>query len=168
MRLFVAIQFSPAVRASLLDAISALRQQGAGRFTHAENLHLTLAFIGETENLAGAEAALDAACAGGPVSLTVGGVGHFGDLWWAGIRENAELAALALGVQRALRAQGFHIEKRPWKPHVTLARQWRGPRPILTVREVSMRAERVSLMKSERIHGKLIYTEVYSVRLGAG
>ncbi|WP_298019389.1 RNA 2',3'-cyclic phosphodiesterase [uncultured Dysosmobacter sp.] len=165
MRLFAAIRFSPAVRASLLEAAAALQRQGAGRFTRPENFHLTLAFIGETEKLAEAKAALEAACTGGPVSLTVGGLGHFGDLWWTGIRENPRLAALALGVQQALRDQGFSVEKRPWKPHVTLVRQWRGPCPRLTVREVSMRAERVSLMKSERIHGKLTYTEIYSVRL---
>lgn len=165
MRLFVAIQFSPAVRSALLEAVDALRRQGDGNFTRPENLHLTLAFIGETEDLAGAKAALDASCAGGPVSLTIGGLGRFGDLWWTGVRENPRLEALAQTVQQALRARGFPIEKRAWKPHVTLVRQWRGPRPVLTVRETSMRAERVSLMKSERVRGKLTYTEIYSVRL---
>ena len=53
MRLFVAIQFSPAVRSTLLEAVETLRRQGSGRFTRPENLHLTLAFIGETEDLAG-------------------------------------------------------------------------------------------------------------------
>lgn len=165
MRLFVAIQFSPAVRSSLLEAIAALRQQGDGNFTRPENLHLTLAFIGETEDLAGAKAALDTSCTGGPVFLAVGGLGHFGDLWWTGIQADSRLESLARAVQQALRARGFSIEKRPWKPHVTLVRQWRGPHPRLTVREISMKAERVSLMKSERIHGKLTYTEIYSVRL---
>ena len=165
MRLFAAIQFSPAVKAALLEAVAALRHQGTGTFTRPENLHLTLAFIGETEDLPGAKAALEAACVGGPVSLTVGGLGHFNDLWWTGVRENPKLEKLALAVQRALREQGFSIEKRAWKPHVTLVRRWRGPRPSVTVRETSMRAERVSLMKSERVNGKLTYTEVYSVRL---
>lgn len=165
MRLFVAIQFSPAVRSALLEAVETLRRQGSGRFTRPENLHLTLAFIGETEDLAGVKAALDAACTGGPVSLTVGGLGHFGDLWWTGVREDPGLEALALRVQTALRAQGFPIEKRAWKPHVTLVRQWRGRRPILTVREASMRADRVSLMRSGRVHGKLTYTEICGVRL---
>ena len=165
MRLFAAIQFSPAVKSALLEAIAALRHQGTGTFTRPENLHLTLAFIGETEDLPGAKAALDAACAGGPVSLALGGLGHFNDLWWTGVRENPKLEKLALAVQRALREQGFSIEKRAWKPHVTLVRRWRGLRPSVTVRETSMRAERVSLMKSERVNGKLTYTEVYSVRL---
>ena len=67
MRLFVAIQFSPVVKTALLEAVSTLKRKGTGTFTRPENLHLTLAFIGETEDLPGAKAALDAVCA--PVSL---------------------------------------------------------------------------------------------------
>ena len=106
MRLFVAIRPSPAVRDVLLDAEAALRRRGRGTFTRPENLHLTLAFLGEAESAAPAQAALEAACTGGAVSLTVGGLGHFDDIWWAGVRENARLEALALGVQDALRQAG--------------------------------------------------------------
>ena len=165
MRLFVAVRFSPEVRAALLEAVSALRRRGGGTFTRPENLHLTLAFIGETADLTGAKAALDRACTGGPFSLTVGGLGRFGDLWWAGVRDGGKLAVLAKRVQDALRQEGFPIERRPWKPHVTLVRRWRGPDPDVGVREASMRVERVSLMKSERVDGKLVYTEVYGRRL---
>ena len=63
MRLFVAIRPSPAVRDVLLDAEAALRRQGRGTFTRPENLHLTLAFVGEAERAAPAQAALEAAFA---------------------------------------------------------------------------------------------------------
>ena len=165
MRLFVAVRFSPEVRAALLEAVSALRRRGGETFTRPENLHLTLAFIGETADLTGAKAALDRACTGGPFSLTVGGLGRFEDLWWAGIRDNERLEALALRVQNALRQAGFSVERRPWRPHITLVRRWRGPRPRLTVPDTSMRVERVSLMKSERVEGKLVYTELWAFRL---
>ena len=165
MRLFVAIRPSPAVRDVLLDAEAALRRQGRGTFTRPENLHLTLAFLGEAESAAPAQAALEAACTGGAVSLTVGGLGHFDDIWWAGVRENARLEALALGVQSALRQAGYPVERRPWRPHITLVRRWRGPRPRLTVPDTAMRVERVSLMKSERVEGKLVYTELWAFRL---
>ena len=165
MRLFVAIRFSPAVRAVLLHAMDALRRQGQGTFTRPENLHLTLAFLGEAESAAPAQAALEAACTGGAVSLTVGGLGHFDDIWWAGVRENARLEALALGVQDALRQAGYPVERRPWRPHITLVRRWRGPEPRLTVPDTAMQAERVSLMRSERVEGKLVYTEVSAFRL---
>ena len=165
MRLFVAIRFSPAVRAVLLDAMDALRRQGQGTFTRPENLHLTLAFLGEVEDPASVREALAAACTGGAFSLTVGGLGWFEDLWWAGVRDNERLEALALRAQDALRQAGFSVERRPWRPHITLVRRWRGPRPRLTVPDTSMRVERVSLMKSERVEGKLVYTELRAFRL---
>ena len=165
MRLFVAIRPSPAVRDVLLDAEAALRRQGRGTFTRPENLHLTLAFLGEAESAAPAQAALEAACTGGAVSLTVGGLGHFDDIWWAGVRENARLEALARGVQDALRQAGYPVERRPWRPHITLVRRWRGPEPRLTVPDTAMQAERVSLMRSEQVEGKLVYTEVSAFRL---
>ena len=165
MRLFAAIQFSPAVRSALGRAIVALRAQGGGTFTRPENLHLTLAFIGETDRVEDAKAALKRAAAGGGFRLTAEGLGRFDDLWWAGVRENAKLEALALGVQQSLRDAGFPIEKRPWKPHITLVRRWHGPKPQVTLSPTSMRAHKVSLMKSERIDGQLVYTEIYSVEL---
>ena len=57
MRLFLAIQLSPAVREALLTAQDALRRQGRGSFPPPENLHLTLAFLGEAEDPARARAA---------------------------------------------------------------------------------------------------------------
>ncbi len=165
MRVFVAIRFSPAVRAVLLDAVDALRRQGQGTFTRPENLHLTLAFLGEVEDPAPVREALAAVCTGGAFSLTVEGLGRFEDLWWAGVRDNERLEALALRVQNALRQAGFPIERRPWRPHITLVRRWRGPKPCLTVPDAPMRVERVSLMKSERVDGRLVYTELWDFRL---
>ena len=165
MRLFVAVRFSPAVRSALLDGISALRRQGKGTFTRPENLHLTLAFIGETANAALAKEVLEQLHTTKPFSMTVGGLGHFDDLWWTGIRENRELEALALSVQSALRQAGFAIEKRRWRPHVTLVRRWQGPRPTATVRETAMTVDRICLMESLRVDGRLVYKELYSRHL---
>ena len=61
MRLFLAIQLSPAVREALLTAQDALRRQGRGSFPPPENLHLTLAFLGEAEDPTRARAALSRA-----------------------------------------------------------------------------------------------------------
>lgn len=166
MRLFAAIRFSPAVEEALWAAVGDLRCRGAGTFTRRENLHLTLAFIGETDRLAEVKAALAALAGSGPVSLEAGGpLGRFGDLWWAGIRGGPALEALAGAAQTALRAAGFPIERRAWRPHVTLVRRWRGPVPETQVAPAAMTAERISLMRSDRVDGRLIYTEVFSVRL---
>ena len=79
--------------------------------------------------------------------------------------EETALEALAGAVQNTLRAAGFPIERRVWKPHVTLVRRWRGPVPETQVSPAAMTAERISLMRSDRVDGRLIYTEVFSVRL---
>lgn len=166
MRLFVAIRFSPAVEQALWAAVGDLRRQGDGTFTRRENLHLTLAFIGETDRLEEVKSALAPLTGSGPVCLEAGGpLGRFGDLWWAGIRGGPALAALASAVQTALRQAGFAIERRAWKPHVTLVRRWRGPTPRTQVAPAAMTADAVRLMRSDRVDGRLTYTEVYSVRL---
>ena len=166
MRLFAAVRFSPAVEGALRAAVEDLRRQGEGTFTRRENLHLTLAFIGETDRPEDAKAALASLAGSGPVRLEVGGpLGRFGDLWWAGVRAGPELEALAGAAQTALRQAGFPMERRAWKPHVTLVRRWRGPVPRTEVAPAAMTAERISLMRSDRVDGRLIYTEVFSVRL---
>ncbi len=165
MRLFVAVCCSSAVRNSLAKVIAALRHQGSGTFTRPENLHLTLAFIGETDRVDEAKAAVHRAAVGGSFSLTVEGIGCFGDLWWAGVREDTRLEQLALGVQQSLREADFPIEERSWWPHITLVRRWRGPRPQVDIPPVSMQVEAVSLMKSEQVEGKTVYMEIARISL---
>lgn len=162
MRLFLAIRFSPEIRQTLLDAVDRLRAQArSGSFTRPENLHLTLAFLGETNQTKEIRAAMEETCRG-PFSLTVGGFGHFGNLYWVGIERNPALSALAEQLQEALRQRGFPIERRPFRPHITVARELRADRPPeLSVPPTSMEVTRISLMKSERIGGTLTYTEIY-------
>ena len=116
MRLFVAIRFSPAVRAVLLDAMDALRRQGQGTFTRPENLHLTLAFLGEVEDPAPVREALAAACTGGAFSLTVGGLGRFEDLWWAGVRDNERLRPWPSGCKTPCGRRAFPSNGGPGGP----------------------------------------------------
>jgi len=169
MRLFVAVLFSPRVKEVLLGAIDSLRAQAvSGNFTRPENLHLTLAFIGESSDPDAAAQAVDAAAVP-PFSLAVSGFGRFGDLWWAGIEKNPALTGLAESLLENLCRRGFKVDKRPFKPHITLARQveLRGA-PKLCIPRTEMTVGRISLMKSERIRGNLTYTEIYGRELKPG
>ena len=160
MRLFFAIPLSPPVREALAAVQDGLRAQGRGAFPPPENLHLTLAFLGETEDLAGAVAAL-AAIRARPFSLSVGGpLGRFDDLWWAGVTAGPALEALALSLQADLRRRGFFLEDRPFQPHITLVRRWQDEPPQVTVPRVRMAVRRVSLLWSDQIGGSRIYTEL--------
>ena len=162
MRLFVAIHFSREVKNVLLSAIDELKAQTvSGKFTSPENLHLTLAFIGESDKVLAIRTAIDS-CAIPPFEMAVSGTGHFGNLYWVGIEFSQKLKALAESLQSELRISGFDIENREFKPHITLARQVETSSPVsLNIKRTAMTVSRISLMKSERIGGRLTYTEVY-------
>lgn len=58
MRLFVALQLEDRVKDALIQFIDSVRPHTQeGRFSHRENLHLTLSFIGETGKVAQAKRA---------------------------------------------------------------------------------------------------------------
>jgi len=166
MRLFVAINFSNEVKSVLLTAINELKAQAlSGNFTDSSNLHLTLAFIGESDKVSAIRGAIDR-CACPSFDMAVSGAGHFGNLYWVGIENNPKLKALAEKLQNDLRNGGFDIEDRAFKPHITIARQVEANKPIsMNVIRTAMTVSRISLMKSERINGKLTYTEVYGREL---
>ena len=62
-------------------------------------------------------------------------------------------------LRRALSDAGIPFDKKRFSPHITLARRAQG-HPALTVPEVSMRIDRLSLMRSERGKNGMIYTEI--------
>lgn len=99
MRLFVALQLEDRMKDTLIQQIEAVRPHTKeGRFSHRENFHLTLSFIGETGRVAQAKRALHRVQAE-PLVIATAGVGRFrrstGDILWEGVAENAQLEALA-------------------------------------------------------------------------
>lgn len=168
MRLFIAINFDKSFKEGLIKTREELRAQSVlGNFTSDENLHLTLAFIGETKNIQGAKNAVDRAFSSfGSFPITAEKAGRFSDLWWVGIKESKALFAVAENIQRELIASGFSIEKRKFKPHITIARQVVSKEKIfLNPPRLTMDVKRISLMQSSRVSGKLCYTEVYGKTL---
>lgn len=175
MRLFIAVNFSEPVKDRLTGWIQKLKEYGAGgNFSRRENLHLTLAFIGETDNVEKVRQAMDKVSAE-PFVLTVGGLGCFrrngGNICWAGVEKNDTLLSVHSQLCSALRFAGYSIENREFKPHLTLGREVVFPSGF-SIRDFEGRisplteqVRKISLMKSERIGGKLIYTEIYEKRL---
>lgn len=172
MRLFLAINFNDETKQKLTALQSRLRENSLrGNFTAYENLHLTLVFLGE---VAGSRiGALHKAMGNVPVSpfdLCIRGIGSFrrdgGDILWAGVDAGKSLAALYSNLCSQLSSAGFEVEARKYTPHLTLARE-------AVLREdfdqadfsrgtgaIYVRVSKISLMKSERINGRLAYTEL--------
>ena len=164
MRLFIAILFSAELLDALLDVQSELKSFDVrGRYVPEENLHLTLAFVGEYGN---PDAVMDALASVPfkPFPLRIEGLGNFSDLYWAGIEANPELAAFVKRLRHALADRDIPYDRKRFSPHITLVRraEYFGETPLPPVHSPKgeMEVTGVSLMRSARgKHGK-IYTEI--------
>ncbi len=163
MRLFIAINLSEEIKDALCSAQRSMFDRGVrGNYTSVKNMHLTLAFIGEYPN---AEPVLDAlsAVSFSPFEITLEGVGCFGNLWWAGIKESAPLSSVVRRVRRALAENEIPFDRKRFSPHVTLIRKASGRMPGIQISPVSMNVSTVSLMRSDRGRNGMIYTELGSI-----
>jgi 2'-5' RNA ligase len=125
MRLFIAIDLPDAIL-NKLEPLS--RSTPAGRPSAPEQMHLTLFFLGEVpeENVAGIIAALQTIRVT-PFSLKLEGVGCFPSpnrprILWVGISPTPTLHDLKKQIDAALIPLGFTPDKKPFHPHLTLAR----------------------------------------------
>ncbi len=163
MRLFIAVNLSDVVRDSLIEMQNALYDRGVrGNYTSEENLHLTLAFIGEYPDF---EPVLDAlsSVAFRPFELSLEGMGCFDDLWWAGVRNSVPLTAVVRRLRRALAEGNIPFDKKRFSPHITLIRKASGALPGIAPEPASMTVNIISLMRSDRGRNGMIYTELGSV-----
>ncbi|MCF0230035.1 MAG: RNA 2',3'-cyclic phosphodiesterase [Parasporobacterium sp.] len=161
MRLFTAIRLTKKMKEALGSAIFDMKRSGAGgNYTVPDNLHITLAFIGETNRVQDIEDALDEV-EFSPFDLKLEGFGSFGDLYWVGLADQPMLDSLVKGVRRALDAHEIPYDRKKFKAHITIARKVQTNHPIrVTVPNAGMEVTGFSLMKSERINGQMKYTEI--------
>ncbi len=162
MRLFIAIQLNEEMKDALIDLQNQMFEQGVrGNYTSEENLHLTLAFIGEYPD---PEAVLDAmqTVTFTPFPLTLSGFGNFGNLWWAGLENSPALQAVVRRLRRALAEQAIPFDKKSFRPHITLLRKasLAGGAPYVETNNAYMFVDKISLMRSDRGKHGMIYTEV--------
>lgn len=115
------------MRNALAAVARDLRATCGGRAAPAENIHVTLAFLGAVAETRLPE--LQAMAAGLQPEAFVMTLSRLGcwrkqRLAWAALQEcPPALTALAEGLGAALQARGFRTERRAFKPHVTLLRE---------------------------------------------
>lgn len=174
MRLFFAIVMDAETKGALAQLLLSLKPHVVkGRFTTADNLHLTLVFIGETERASSLKTALDSLDVS-PFSLEFADLGFFrrpgGDIFWLGVTGD-ELTGVYNRLGDALFREGYRFEQRPFKPHITLGRKMtfaQGfsldsiPLPVIS----PMRVGKISLMQSLPTGVGVRYKELHSRELG--
>ena len=187
-RLFVAVELPDEIRAALAALQDELRRhvpEGL-RWVRPEGIHLTLKFLGETpaERLSAIQQALEqAAGASRPHTLSLGGLGTFGSgsrpqvLWIALDGDVEELGALQQQVEGGLEPLGFSRERRPFAPHLTLARvrpesaraaaaPLRGVLEAVRPPRGEMQVRELALMRSFLRPGGAVYRAVATFPLG--
>lgn len=131
MRTFIAIDLDPGLKTSLQNLVRILKRTGAEvRWSGAQAMHLTLKFLGETEEdraSAASEALRRTASRHPGFRLELRGTGTFPPgrpprVLWVGLEAGPELPALREDVETAMEALGFPRENRPFHPHLTLGR----------------------------------------------
>jgi 2'-5' RNA ligase len=137
-RLFIAVPIDESVRSNLARVGTAAEARGV-RWVLPDNLHLTLAFLGEVEErrLPLLEDAVYAATEAESTALHLGaqGIGAFPSeaavkVLWAGVvGEVARLIALRQRLVVTLKREGFDVDPQRYHPHITLAR-FRWPQPL--------------------------------------
>ena len=128
MRAFVAVVPPPEALDPLVRAVAPLRDLPVS-WVPPERLHLTLVFLGEVADPEPYGAALAEAVAEvAPFALRVRGGGAFPSpararVLWAGVEGDVDaLGRLARLARRTARAHRIDVERKPYVPHVTVAR----------------------------------------------
>ncbi|MDX2151074.1 MAG: RNA 2',3'-cyclic phosphodiesterase [Bryobacteraceae bacterium] len=129
MRLFTGLAIPYEVRRNLELLLQHLKPAADLRWSPLDNLHITTKFIGEwpEERLDEMKRALAAVRVGGPISISIAGLGWFPNphsprIFWAGVQAPVDLGDLARQTEQAAAELGVEVENRAFSPHLTLAR----------------------------------------------
>ena len=160
MRLFIAIGLSGEMK----DALTQVQRQMAARrvtgsYTPRENLHLTLAYLGEAdpETVTDVMAKIDFE----PFEIEITQTRHIGSLVMMDVAENKALDELAQKVRESLDAAGIAFDGKPFMPHITLVRKASGFLACQVSRNMAVSS--FTLLASAQKDGRRVYTPVWQM-----
>ena len=188
IRAFIAIEMPSEIQASL-DKVSAnLAAELESipiRWIPAENIHLTLKFLGDVsisniellKEILSAEAVLQTA-----FEISVGELGAFPSqsrprVLWVAVQAPPSLQSIRSGLENETARIGYAREKRSFSPHLTLGRVSRNanPREVRKVCEVlnnhtvgflgAARVHDLHLFRSDLKPGGAVYTKLFTAHL---
>jgi len=104
------------------------------RWVHPSDFHITLAFLGHSHegDLLGLTEKIKRSLINiRPFPLTINQLGTFGKreqprIFWAGVTASEPLYQLQKIVFKKCLDFGFQLDKKPFRPHITLARKYKG------------------------------------------
>jgi 2'-5' RNA ligase len=174
-RLFFALWATAEERRALSAAAAAAVGTSGGRAVPEENLHVTLAFLGQVPAARTTELAAlahrvgtNGALAGTPLVLQFERLAywHAPQILVALSTAGAAAAALAAALQREASAAGFLPDLKPFRAHVTVARKVTHAAASTPLPSVSWKCAEFVLVESRTIATGSIYSVLESYLLG--
>lgn len=166
MRLFIAIELGDEIKNSILAVQEDLKRNGVyGNYTKEENLHLTLAFIGEYNDPSDIQRIMEELDFR-EFEISLSKTGCFGDLWWVGLDECGELDSLVKKLRYLLSREGIPFDRKKFRSHITVLRRAEYNNPgKLDIRAFkgSMKVHRITLMRSNFTRNGVRYDSLGSV-----
>ncbi|OGB74370.1 2'-5' RNA ligase [candidate division Kazan bacterium RBG_13_50_9] len=138
-RLFIAINFDASTKLAIAQIAQTLPTHNHLKKTAVDNLHLTLLFLGDTDEelIPEIQAALEVAAKNFfPLELTFTQMGvfpnpHLPQIVWLGLKGDGLILAQQ-HLSQQLDGMSFLRDSKPFRPHLTIARV-KGPLPKETI-----------------------------------
>ena len=104
MRQFIALTFNSSFKEELVHIMDALKEEGIqGKYYDPDNLHMTLAFFGET-NRQDEIMEIIQSIPFPEITITLNRIGHFKKIYWVGIKDNPVLEEYVTTLRNTLKA----------------------------------------------------------------
>lgn len=130
-RIFIAVKIEAGdTLLNMISTFKATLKDERVKWTGVENFHITLAFLGDTEEpkISSVSNMLESVCQGfGEFELKIKGAGVFKNfrdprILWTGIEASEKLNILYDCIKSGLKDSGILLEERTFRPHLTLGR----------------------------------------------
>lgn len=159
MRLFFA-SWPPRETAQALGRwASEVSSESGGKLTVVENIHLTLAFLGEADPAKAIAAARPVKARRHQLPIDAARYVKRNEMVWVGPAEvPPSLASLAAALRNQLVREQFALEERPFAAHVTLIRKAKRPRSIPPLPAVFWPVDEFLLVSSKTSSNGSAYT----------
>ena len=177
MRLFISINLEEQLVDQFYKKVEEFKEHSIrGRFPQPGNMHITVVFLGETENVEAVKQAMDQISAH-PFELKFKKISKFtrrgSETYFISMRRNSMLQYINEQLTESLSKAGFEPDRSEYTPHLTLGRNvafnsdfdFEELSKEVAEMKARMKVEKISLMKSERVEGKQKYTEIYHIDL---
>jgi RNA 2',3'-cyclic 3'-phosphodiesterase len=184
LRCFIAVEIPGALKKLVAETTEVLKKFGADvRWVPAEHVHITLKFLGDTEEslvVRICDALSERLSSYSPFYINISGVGYFPDIRrprviWVGIEESPALNRLASDVESEMSGLGYSREGRAFSPHLTIGRvrsrkgipaMMKGLEKLAAASFGSLEIGRVTLMKSELRPAGAEYSRLAEISFG--